>query len=467
MPPSGVLSSAPHKPGWLSRLTVLRLGFGGVLALLGISAIEAFRIQQGAASQTAQISQRFAQQVEIQTTIRRTLYLGSIQSRDYMLSNRPDRLATLLRQLGELKGAAAAALDQLQLVTGAGGSQSELRETVRDFWATIEATPLRTGGMQGSQLYDYVQVEIVPRRNAAGAFLRELEEVNHAALRQSQEALDRSRRHALWRLLGMMGLCLVLGAVVARLSLRHAARLERESARRFEEVAQAKQDLEQLSARLLEIQEDERRRISRELHDEIGQTLTALRIEISRAQAAWKAGSPAVPDRLEEARSLAERTVQTVRDISLLLRPALLDDLGLAAALQYQAEDFGRRSGIPCLFTEEGLGDSLPDTHKTCVYRVVQEALNNCEKHSGATRVRLAVRQKGGELAVEVEDNGRGLRAAPQGRSSGEAGLGIVGMRERASRLDGVLEYEAVSGGGTRLRLLLPLPQPAAVERSV
>jgi len=467
VPPSGVLSSAPHKPGWLSRLTVLRLGFGGVLALLGISAIEAFRIQQGAASQTAQISQRFAQQVEIQTTIRRTLYLGSIQSRDYMLSNRPDRLATLLRQLGELKGAAAAALDQLQLVTGAGGSQSELRETVRDFWATIEATPLRTGGMQGSQLYDYVQVEIVPRRNAAGAFLRELEEVNHAALRQSQEALDRSRRHALWRLLGMMGLCLVLGAVVARLSLRHAARLERESARRFEEVAQAKQDLEQLSARLLEIQEDERRRISRELHDEIGQTLTALRIEISRAQAAWKAGSPAVPDRLEEARSLAERTVQTVRDISLLLRPALLDDLGLAAALQYQAEDFGRRSGIPCLFTEEGLGDSLPDTHKTCVYRVVQEALNNCEKHSGATRVRLAVRQKGGELAVEVEDNGRGLRAAPQGRSSGEAGLGIVGMRERASMLDGVLEYEAVSGGGTRLRLLLPLPQPAAVERSV
>ncbi|MBM3747001.1 MAG: sensor histidine kinase [Acidobacteria bacterium] len=446
---------------------MLRLGFGGVLALLGISAIEAFRIQQGAASQTAQISQRFAQQVEIQTTIRRTLYLGSIQSRDYMLSNRPDRLATLLRQLGELKGAAAAALDQLQLVTGAGGSQSELRETVRDFWATIEATPLRTGGMQGSQLYDYVQVEIVPRRNAAGAFLRELEEVNHAALRQSQEALDRSRRHALWRLLGMMGLCLVLGAVVARLSLRHAARLERESARRFEEVAQAKQDLEQLSARLLEIQEDERRRISRELHDEIGQTLTALRIEISRAQAAWKAGSPAVPDRLEEARSLAERTVQTVRDISLLLRPALLDDLGLAAALQYQAEDFGRRSGIPCLFTEEGLGDSLPDTHKTCVYRVVQEALNNCEKHSGATRVRLAVRQKGGELAVEVEDNGRGLRAAPQGRSSGEAGLGIVGMRERASMLDGVLEYEAVSGGGTRLRLLLPLPQPAAVERSV
>jgi signal transduction histidine kinase len=265
----------------------------------------------------------------------------------------------------------------------------------------------------------------------------------------------------------MMGVCLVLGAVVARLALRHAARLERESARRLEEVIQAKQDLEHLSARLLEIQEDERRRISRELHDEIGQTLTALRIEISRAQAAWKAGSAAVPERLEEARSLAERTVQTVRDISLLLRPALLDDLGLAAALQYQAEDFGRRSGTPCLFSEEGLGYTLPDAHKTCVYRVVQEALNNCEKHSGATRVRLAVRQEGGELAVELEDNGRGFRPPPEGSSPGKAGLGILGMRERASMLGGSLELESVPGGGMRLRLRLPLPQPEAVERSV
>ena len=445
--------------GWLHKLTVLRLGFGAMIALLVFSALQAYRIQQAAAGQTARIYHRFAQQVELQTRIRRTLFLGSINSRDYILSNRGDRLATLRQQLGELKAEANSALDQLQHVAGAAGSLHELRETMRDFWATIDSTPERTSGMGRDQLYDYVQSEIVPRRNVAGAFLRELEEVNREGLRRSEEEFERSRRGALWGLLAMVGLSAVLGLVVARLSLRHAARLEGESLRRFEEVTQAKRDLEQLSGRLLDVQEDERRRIARELHDEIGQNLTALRIEISRAQAAWKAGSPAVHERLEEARALAEKTVHTVRDISLLLRPALLDDLGLAAALQWQAEEFSRRSGISSRFSEEGLENALPDAHKTCVYRVVQEALNNCEKHSAATQVRLAVRQSGRELTVEIADNGRGFRLDPQGNPAGEAGLGILGMRERVGMLGGWLNLESAEGRGTRLWLMLPLPE--------
>jgi signal transduction histidine kinase len=259
----------------------------------------------------------------------------------------------------------------------------------------------------------------------------------------------------------MMGLCILLGLAVAHISLGHAGRLEREGVRRFQEVTQAKQDLEQLSARLLEIQEDERRRIARELHDEIGQTLTALRIEISRAQAAFKAGSASARDRLEEARALAEKTLKTVRDISLLLRPALLDDLGLAAALQWQSEDFSRRAGIPCRYSEEGLEDALPDAHKTCVYRVVQEALNNCEKHSGAGEVRLTVRQSGRELRVEIGDDGHGFRPDSQGNPAGVAGLGILGMRERAAMLGGTLEVETDPQRGTRVRLSLPMPERA------
>jgi signal transduction histidine kinase len=456
--------------GWLNKLTVLRLGFGGMIALLLFSALEAYRIQHTAAGQAAETYSRFVQRIDTITRTRRLLYLGSINVRDYLLSEQPSRLDTLQAQLRQLRAEAGVELDQLQRAAGPQQSIAELRRMVADFWTALESAPRRTRDMQGSQVYEFVQSEIVPRRNATGTVLRELTEVTKDALRSSEAEFQRSRHSAVLRILIMMGLCVLVGLAVARFSLRHAARLEQESVRRFEEVAQAKKDLEQLSARLLEIQEDERRRIARELHDEIGQTLTALRIEISRAQAAWKAGSAGVQDRLEEARSLAEKTVQTVRHISLLLRPALLDDLGLAAALQWHVEDFSRRSGIPCSYVEEALADMLPDAVRTCVYRVVQEALNNCEKHSAATQVRLAVRQSEGELAVEIEDNGRGFALDRQGGSPGAAGLGLLGMRERVAMLGGSLKLDSGEGRGTRVWLTLPLPAPetavAGAERN-
>ena len=179
-------------------------------------------------------------------------------------------------------------------------------------------------------------------------------------------------------------------------------------------MEQTKGELQQLSARLLEVEEEGRRRLSRELHDEIGQTLALLQIEISHAQAMLAAQPAAARERLQRARELAERTVQTVRNISVLLRPALLDDLGLVPALQFQLEDFLRRSGIACEFVEEGVADHLPDSVKTCVYRVVQEALHNCEKHSGARKVRVAVRQLPDCLVAEIEDDGRGFAVNQQ-----------------------------------------------------
>jgi signal transduction histidine kinase len=290
--------------------------------------------------------------------------------------------------------------------------------------------------------------------------VRELVDASQNALQQSEAEFARSRTTAMLRLFGMMGLCVLLGLAVVYFSLRYAGKAERESLQQFQQVTQAKQALEQLSARLLEIQEDERRRLSRELHDEIGQTLTALRIEISHAQAAWKAGSPAIQARLEQARSLAEKTVEIIRNISLLLRPSLLDDLGLEPALQYQVEDFSRRSGIRCSFSQDGLQEALPDALKTCVYRVVQEALNNCQKHAAATQVQLRVRQSEQTVTVHIEDNGRGFALDQSGNPAGSAGLGFLGMRERAASLGGSLKLDSALGQGTRLSLILPLAPP-------
>jgi signal transduction histidine kinase len=433
-------------------------------ALLLVVAFEAYRIQESASRETDEIYRKHVRAGETMWSLRRLIYLGSIAARDYFLSNAADRKEIFRKQYGQLRAESAAALDEFERSAASGRRLAELRLRMEEFWSAIEATIQGPSPPSAAEAYEFVQSEIVPRRTAAGMLLRELGEANAQAMRESEAEFAGSRRGALYRLLAMVGLCVGVALVVVRLSLKHAARSELESALRFEEVAQARRELRQLSARLLQIQEDERTRLSRELHDEIGQTLTALRIAISRALSDWRSRSPDTGTRLEEARLMAEKTVETVRDISALLRPSLLDDLGLGPALQWQAEDFSRRFGMRCVFSGDNLDERLPDAHRTCVYRVVQEALNNCAKHSGATHVEIRLRQAAGQLSLEVADNGKGFPLDAHGAPQGKAGLGILGMRERAAALGGELRLESAPGEGTRVSLCLPLPETPAQE---
>jgi signal transduction histidine kinase len=149
----------------------------------------------------------------------------------------------------------------------------------------------------------------------------------------------------------------------------------------------------------------------------------------------------------------------------MLLRPSLLDDLGLEPALQAQTEEFARRTGTRCDLDSTGLKDDLPASVKTCAYRVVQEALRNCEKHSQATRVSVRVVQDPGKLTVEVTDNGIGFAPLEQGRRS-PFHLGVLGMRERASALGGTLATESSPNYGTVVRLEVPLEQPPTIAKT-
>jgi signal transduction histidine kinase len=181
---------------------------------------------------------------------------------------------------------------------------------------------------------------------------------------------------------------------------------------------------------------------------------------------------PEVRENLARARDLAEQTVRTVRNITLLLRPSLLDDLGLGPALQWQAEEFKRRTGVSCELTEIGLQEDLPEAVKTCVYRVTQEALHNCEKHASATKVRVKVEQTRNLMTVEVVDDGVGFQRPLDGADLKEAALGrmsfgILGMRERAASLGGKLHMFSTPGHGARVILELPRQSMTSNELKV
>jgi signal transduction histidine kinase len=139
--------------------------------------------------------------------------------------------------------------------------------------------------------------------------------------------------------------------------------------------------------------------------------------------------------------------------MALLLRPSMLDDLGLVAALKWQAREVTRRTRLDVRMATEEIVDDLPDSHKTCVYRVVQEALNNCAKHSHAKQVRVFVRRDGDGLTVTVQDDGVGFDFTR------ERGMGLLGMEERVTRLNGLFSIQSSSGHGTILAIRVPLPQ--------
>ena len=441
----------------VSSSTVLRIGYAVVIAILVFSTIQAYRIQEIVSEQHIGIYRQYVKQDEAISQLRRSISLAGNYVRDFFLSSLPDRSATLKSQFQDLDAQSRQALSRLEQLKPDQAAIRSLRLKLPDYWSKLEPVPESMASAGAPAAYQFIQQEVVPRRNALYDALQQITEEDQAALQRSELQFADNRLDAARKLLFTLGLCVVLGLVVAGFSLRHAARLERETAAQYKEVMRAKSEMEQLSARLLELEEEGRRRLSRELHDEIGQTLAVLEIEISHAQSLTSDDQPAIRDRLRRARDLAGKTVQTVRDISLLLRPALLDDLGLVPALQWLLEDFERRSGVACEFSEDGVQELLPDSVKTCVYRVVQEALHNCEKHAEASQVHVAVRQSPNQIRVEMEDNGRGLELNTKGMPGRNAGLGILGMRERAARVGGELTLESAPGKGTRICLRIPL----------
>ena len=221
----------------------------------------------------------------------------------------------------------------------------------------------------------------------------------------------------------------------------------------------AEEQVRGLLQRIIETQEIERRRIARDLHDELGQLLTALRLSIS-ALGDGSAPPAEKQERLERTQEIARRVESTVDFIAWELRPAALDQLGLAAAAENFTREWSKHYGVPAEFGAVGLdGPRLRPEAETNLYRILQEALNNLHKHAGASRAEVLLERIDGQVVLIVGDDGRGFE--PGRGLDGERGMGLLSMSERAAQVGGTLEIESAPGAGTTVYACVPVGENA------
>ncbi len=437
----------------LSRISpVLFIGFGSLVVLIGLAGL-------GSAGRAAQLFGEMASSAEThrETTrifneISSGVDLSGIYVRDYLL-DLSDLTASLHRQrLLEIRASMARELEGLERLAGPEqtGVLAELRQELDGYWDSIDPLFSWTPGRRRAIGSFFLQQRVLPRRDAAMEIARRVRVINDAAFKTQQERIERGQaafnRYLLW----MLGVALTLGMAVAAASIFRISRLERESGRNRASTERAERELRRLSQQLVHAQEAERRSLSRELHDEVGQMLTALRMELAGLEPARMSPGEEFSTRLQEAKHLAEQTLATVRDLAMGLRPAMLDDLGLGPALEWQGREFSRRTGIPVEVQVDGVVDELPDAHRTCVFRIVQEALTNCARHARANFVRVMAHGGTGAVLLSVQDDGMGF-ASMEGR-----GLGLIGIEERARELGGTVTLDSEPGKGTTLKVELP-----------
>ncbi len=232
-----------------------------------------------------------------------------------------------------------------------------------------------------------------------------------------------------------------------------------EKTRLFEAVNQQRSQLRALTSKLTQVQEAERTQLAQELHDEMGQSLTAISINLTSVQEALSSDvSPDVMERLAEAAWLADQTLEQVRELSLNLRPPMLDDLGLVPTLLWYIKRYTQRINIEVNFETLGLEERASAILETAVYRIVQEALTNIAKHAqSATNVQIRLERSATDIAIFIEDNGPGFNVAKiMDYQTAENGTGLLGMRERTKLLGGEFNVESEPGQGSCLTITLP-----------
>jgi signal transduction histidine kinase len=430
-------------------------GFGGLLVLLGILGLSAISFLSQIKVREEKIRRDYVSRERVLQDLRSGIYTSGTYVRDFLLDTNDAFAAGHREQFLETQRKLQNELAEYRRLVGAGDSGP-----VDEFAAELDAymhalTPVMSwnSAERHARAYAFTQDELSPRRMSALSLADHIQQISENQLEQNSAAVSVMLSSFRAELLLLLVLAAASGLTLAGIALWRLLSLEQESQRRFAEVVGTREELKRLSTELVSAQESERRKISRELHDEVGQVLSAIMLGLGNLRSALRDNNSVEANRqLQLVEDMTERNARVVRNISLLLRPTMLDDLGLIPALKWLAREVSRSGSMEVEVVAESFVDDVPEEHRTCVFRVVQEALRNSARHSGALRARVSVGEEKGILKLSVQDDGNGF--AP----SLETGLGILGMQERVVSLSGTMTLDSRPGRGTTLTFNLPLP---------
>ena len=406
------------------------------------------------------INARYTRAQDLLTTVRGHVLMGSVYVRDALLDPNPATAEEYRRQLEESYRSADEALKGYVPVLDVPDEQmriDRLRREIEDFRKTLFEVLGTDSREWPSEARNLLRRRIMPKREGVMRISEEVQGLNRSAFVQQQldiASLYRATQRRVWQ---TVGLALAASVAIALVATLYAGRLEERLQRQRIRDVETARDLQRLSSQLLTAQEEERRSIARELHDEVGQVLTAIKVELAVAQRGVEAtGGNA--EAMNDARRLTEGALHTVRDLSRLLHPAMLDDLGLPAAIEWYLKGFGRRHGVRIELLQDGVQARLAPEAEAGIYRIVQEALTNVAKHAQATTCRVFLQRLTHTVLVTIEDDGIGFRPEEVIAPGAFHGIGLVGIRERVTQLRGELRLESAPGKGTRLTVEIPAP---------
>lgn len=434
---------------------VVAVALSGLLLVVVVSVVAIRTKAQAIYSQLDALNDRHRQVESRLRRLRGDVHASGIFVRDYLLDTSRENAVEYREHLATLRQANMSTLSELAAIVGPeeDARVRSLRTNLSEYWEGFEPLFGWTVAQKLAQSPSFLRREVLPRRNAVLGIAQEIESFNNDSLNRQRSNIAVNERELQRYLDVVLWVSTLAGVLVALTAVVRIRVLERRSEEQRERAAAAETSMRQLSQQLVKTQEAERRNLSRELHDHVGQMLTALRMELGTAERSRGAAGQQFGQAITESKRLSETMLRTVRDLAMGLRPSMLDDIGLKPALEWLARDVARRCDLRVDLAVEGELEPLPDAHRTCIYRVVQEALTNCVRHARASRVAVRVDGRPTSLELSVEDDGVGADlAAPR------TGLGLIGLDERVRELGGRLVLESRPGHGTALRVTMPLP---------
>lgn len=436
---------------------ILWFGFASLLVLMALIGFDVTASLRRTTERNAALMKGFRERDHILDELREAMIQSGVILRDFLAERDPLRSARERLQIEQLRMRTEELLRLYgeRIPPAQTEMFADLRTGVRAYWKLF-APSLQWSPQDRAAKGEAYRLDAVgPLRSEVLRLRHEINRLNQNQLDAGEDEIAAEHSHLRNRLILAAALAVAIGCFLAVMVMWKIRSLERAAAGQYRRVSRARQELRELAARLEAAQEEERKNLSRELHDEVGQTMSALLMDLAKLELMLP-GNPAARAQLSQVRKAADSSVKCVRNMALLLRPSMLDDLGLAAALKWQGRETARRSGLKVSVDVDPAADDLPDSYRTSIYRVVQESLNNVVKHSRAAGARVLVRMDDEGVEISVQDNGAGFDTAAKG-------VGLLGMEERVARLGGALRVESRRGEGTVVTAVLPLETKEAV----